>query len=288
MQLDKKLDVARMLSEGASPRMIAKALNILPGSVYYQAKILVEEGRIELISKNPAQYQKAKQKECQVSQSEFSSISPPQICVYKKFGASFGLSKKPFHPDLKYNDFGKATIEIKNVYKLEVGRYVAKIWLFSFVGRTLREQRKNGELYLRALGDSFGRKYNVQFAFLRIYEDVEVLIASPETGRMIAQAEGLSWGEKKPVAKAEHKAGDSSDPNNLQINKLKNESPKIPEKQGEILENVLFGTYEERIAKLEERNEKLLNLAEKLTEGQEKLLDGQVAIRQRMDLEAKK
>lgn len=283
MQLEIKLEIARLLAEGFCISDVARQTHVLPGSVAFQAKMLVMDGRLERTSERPAHYQPANPVSFQVGGSAISSGKPdsmPQTCIFKKFGASF---KQVGRPAILYREDGKARIETPG-YIIEFGRYKTKIWLKSFVGATLAEQLVNGEATIRALASHYAHKYRITLTFDRLYEEREVLVASVAESAKLAAGVGLGWGEQKAVRGALQKAGDSSDLDNLQINQLPRGNPKRPEEQGSELEKLYGGVYGEKLRLMEERQDRTLALIEKLVQGHEKTGEALTAIRQRLEL----
>jgi hypothetical protein len=275
------------LAAGMGLTDTSKRVDLSPAAIWKRARKYVREGYLEQISKYPATFRKTVRfypplKPVGDFTTDHTQTATLPIVIPKKFGASFAQVGRP---KLPYDERGKAIHETA-AYKVIFGRYKTQIWLKSgFVGQNLVEMRRNGIRQLNAIAAQMVRQYGLtSLAYLRLYDDIEVVTVSEDLSAKLAALENLEWGEQKPVAEAMHKAGDSSDPDNHQINALPGHDPHKPFAQGRLEEHFFSGQYLRDINALTEAVKAQSQLSIEDRKLLSEVVSGFVALRQTIEM----
>lgn len=220
--------ITALLKEGFGPVQIAKMLKAPHQNVLKHIKKLERDGLVQRISTRPTFFKffdashphlkpvgyshppKASAIDGQGGQTPQTSA----IILPHKLGAIFALTGKP---PLKFNDRGKATLKEQD-HTAQFGRHKAQIWLKAgFQGIHPDDILANARMQLQGLAAAYERRFGVRLAFLRMYEDVEWVVASRRRSKEIADSAGIDRDNSLRVGNTIHKF-DSTHPQNLEIN----------------------------------------------------------------------
>jgi len=262
-------NIHTLLAEGCSQKEIAKRFNISRKSVWKYSRLYVINGDIEKIARGT--YRKAIQHAMLPPHKPLANVTTPPIIIPVKFGGIFAQIGKP---PLPYDEFGKAYYEEKEFYKAQFGKHKTQIWLYSgFQGATVDERIDTGHQLLLQIASNLSQKFGITLTHLRWYENIEWVDASKDRSKETAKGAELKKGTCREVAGAIHKFSDFSHPDQFQINPIQKGDITRATDHARIHERVYSGDYERRF--------------EMLMQLHEKVMENLIAIRQRMDLEAK-
>ena len=239
-------------------------------TIWKRTKFYLDTGKVERIAWGV--FQKAGKKLLPPPTKPAEDVTPLPIMLPHKFGATF---KQTGRPNLPYDKYGKAYDKIQNSYSAQFGRYKTQIWLFSgFEGNTVERLVYSGRLKLIALGKSLAEKYKINLTLQSFYDDIEWVDISKERSKLTARGAKIRKGEFVKVAGVLHKYDKHSQNGHIEFNKAPDENPALPTEHAKIREYIYSG--------------KLASDLYAIKEVLKELQDGQVAIRQRMELEAKR
>lgn len=229
-----------LLADGHPISSVAKKLNCSVSLVWKHANKYVEKGMLERVSKYPAQFRKPQKIYTHVNVvGDLHPVQPP-INIPCKFGASFALVGRP---TLIYDKQGKAK-DIQPTHVAIFGRHKAVIWLKAgFRGETPDEIIKNGNDTLKAIARSYEEKFGISLSYLRTFLDIEWVMVHFNLGKRLSKYEGIKKGEKKEIAGAYHKFGDSSHPSHRQYQAIENKDPVMPTEHASIDHYIYSGQF---------------------------------------------
>ena len=258
-----------LLCEGHGQTRIARTLGLSRKTIWKRTLFYLNEGMIEKIAWGV--YRKA-EKKCNPQPSKpVAIVTPLPIMLPHKFGATFAQTGRPA---LQYDENGKAEDETP-LYYAQFGRYKTQIWLYGgFQGAHPDEIITSGRLQLEAIAQSLSSKYGITLTLDRFYTDIEWVDISKERSKATAKAAGMKPKVRVPVADAIHVYDGTSQKGHFEIDQMPGKSDKIPTAQARYRHNLYSGDYERRF-------EMLMLLHEKVAEQL-------IAIRARMELEAKR
>lgn len=208
--LQNKVVIAHLLSEGCHAAQIAKCLGISRQAVAKHIKKYVRDGVFKPISQNPAHFVKVIHDNPPI-QSQ-SAMTTPTILPHH-YGGLFALIGTP---PLPYDKYGKAHDTKNSQYSAQFGRYKAQIWIKSFTGTSPKEIRENANKQLMGLANEFEQKYQIKLTLIKIYTNIEWVVADKETSDKIADSLGLEKQEAILVDNVWHKNGDATH-NNMEF-----------------------------------------------------------------------
>lgn len=276
--INRRVQIYNLLVEGHTPKRIQNILGCSLSLVWKHIRIYVSNKEIERLTLYPATFRKA--------QTIYTQVKPVedlhrQIDIPCKFGASF---KQIGKPPLQYGSDGKAHDKQATHHAIfgnpKGGKCV--IWLKAgFMGQTPDEIIHNGNNTIRAIAENYMHQYGISLSYVRTYLDIEWIMVNMDAGKRISAYEGIKPGEKKEIAGAFHKQGDSSHPMHRQYQAVPKGDKEMPTEHARIDQYVYSGALATDIAGLAEREKNVMDILEKLTGAIQE-------IRQRMDLEAKK
>jgi hypothetical protein len=243
------VQITSLLCDGNSIQQTAKALNCSVSLVWKHARRSVVKGTLERISKYPAQFRKPQP--IYTPPHLLGNIHPisPPIDIPCKFGASFAQVGKP---PLIYGANGKVK-DIQATHIAIFGKDKTVIWLKAgFRGETPDEIIKNGNETLKSIARGYAQQYGISLAYLNTFLDIEWIMVNLTNGKRISKHEGIKNGERKLIASAWHKQGDSSHPLNRQYQAVKGNNPIIPKEHASIDDYLYSGKFARDMVDLKE------------------------------------
>ncbi|MFA5240630.1 MAG: hypothetical protein WC476_13120 [Phycisphaerae bacterium] len=228
-----------LLGEGHSVPETVKLLKCSSSLVWKHAKKYVKKGELERISKYPAQFRKSQTKYTHIQPvGDMNTIQPP-IDIPCKFGASFA---QVGNPPLLYNH-GKAKDE-QATHIAIFGKHKTVIWLRAgFRGETPDEIIENGNETLKSFARDYEQRFGISLAYLRTFLDIEWIMVNMAAGKRISKYEGLKNKQRKEIAGAWHKQGDSSHPRHRQYQAIANQDPIMPTEHATIDHYLYSGQF---------------------------------------------
>ena len=240
-----------MLAEGHAVKETAKLLKCSISLVWKHAKNAVDNGTLERIGKYPAQFRKTQTTYTHTHVVGNLHPAQPPIDIPCKFGASFAQVGKPA---LIYGPGGKAKDE-QATHIAIFGKNKTVIWLRAgFRGETPDEIIENGNETLKAIAQGYEQQYGISLAYLTTFLDIEWIMVNLAAGKRISKYEGIKNGERKMIAGAWHKQGDSSHPRHRQYQAVPGEEKTNPTEHASLDHYIYSGQLARDIAALAERD----------------------------------
>lgn len=246
--------IATLLAEGHAPKRVSKLCKCSLSLVWKHARFAVDKGLIERIGRYPAQFRK-KQKIYTPPHvvGDIHPIQPP-IDIPCKFGASFTQVGKP---PLIYGENGKAKDE-QATHIAIFGKYKTVIWLRAgFRGETPDEIIRNGTETLKAIAQGYEREYRIALSYGSTYLDIEWIMVNLAAGKRISTYEGIKKNQRKLIAGAWHKQGDSSHPRHRQYQAAEGELKTTPTEHATIDHYLYSGQFAQDMAGLKDLTEEM-------------------------------
>lgn len=246
-----RVQITNFLAEGHSVKETAKLLKCSVSLVWKHAKNAVDNGTLERINKYPAQFRKSQTKYTHTHVVGDLHPAQPPIDIPCKFGASFAQVGKPA---LIYGLGGKAKDE-QATHIAIFGKHKTVIWLRAgFRGETPDEIIENGNETLKAIAQGYERQYGISLSYLTTFLDIEWIMVNLAAGKRISKYEGIKNGERKLIAGAWHKQGDSSHPRHRQYQAAPGEDKTTPTEHASLDHYIYSGQLARDIAALAERD----------------------------------
>jgi hypothetical protein len=247
---NKGVQIYSLLAEGRSIQFTAKLLKCSVSLVWKHAKKYVKNEKLERLSVYPAQFRKTQTTYTHTHVVGDLHPAQPPIDIPCKFGASFAQVGQP---PLIYNQ-GKAKDE-QPTHIAIFGRHKTVIWLRAgFRGETPDEIIENGNETLKAIARGYEQQYGISLAYLTTFLDIEWIMVNLAAGKRISKYEGIKNGERKVIANAWHKQGDSSHPRHRQYQAVPGEEKTKPTEHASLDHYIYSGQLASDIMALVERD----------------------------------
>lgn len=219
--------------------------------MWKHANNAIEKGKLERISKYPAQFRKSQKIYTHIQAVGDMHPAQPPIDIPCKFGASFAQVGRP---PLQYEPGGKAKDD-QATHIAIFGRHKTVIWLRAgFRGETPDEIIQNGNATLQAIAHDYEQRFGISLAYLTTFLDIEWIMVNLAAGRRISGYEGIKNRERKLIAGAWHKQGDSSHPRHRQYQAHPDHDKTMPTEHATVDHYIYSGQMARDIEALAERD----------------------------------
>ena len=239
------MQIVNLLAEGHPIKQTAKLLKCSISLVWKHANRALKKGAIERIGKYPAQFRKTQK--IYTAYQTVGNLHPTQtpIDIPCKFGASFAQIGKPALP---YGPGGKAKDE-QATHIAVFGKHKTVIWLRAgFRGETPDEIIINGNETLKVIAQQYEQQFGISLAYLTTFLDIEWIMVNLAAGKRISGYEGIKKGERKEIAGAWHKQGDSSHPRHRQYQAVENGDKIMPTEHASVDHYIYSGQFAKDMA----------------------------------------